>query len=129
MTHITTAELHTPSLEVNWKSLFSSFNGRIGRKAFWIGIGIIAAASVAVQAVVFSVVNYSDVEMASMVASLLFVYPLLAVGAKRCHDRNKSGWWQIILIFPLIGAIWMIYELGILPTENDGNEYGPNPQA
>ena len=38
----------------------------------------------------------------------------LALYAKRWHDRDKSGWWSLIGLVPIIGAIWLIVELGIL---------------
>ncbi|TKC06943.1 DUF805 domain-containing protein [Pedobacter frigoris] len=46
---------------------------------------------------------------------------MLAQGAKRCHDRGNSGWWQII---PFYG-IWMLFADG----EIGDNEYGGNPKG
>ena len=44
-----------------------------------------------------------------------------AIGAKRCHDRNNSGWYQII---PFYGA-WMLFADGTPGT----NKYGPDPKG
>lgn len=57
---------------------------------------------------------------------LLFLYIpliwiLLAQGAKRCHDRGNTGWFQII---PFYG-LWMLFADG----EIGENEYGPNPKG
>jgi uncharacterized membrane protein YhaH (DUF805 family) len=46
---------------------------------------------------------------------------ILAQGAKRCHDRGDSGWYQII---PLYG-LWMLFA----DSDNGINEYGPNPKG
>lgn len=46
---------------------------------------------------------------------------LLAQGAKRCHDRGNSGWYQII---PFYG-LWMLFADG----EEHVNEYGPDPKG
>lgn len=45
----------------------------------------------------------------SLVVSLALFAPSLAVGARRLHDINKSGWWQLLYIIPLIGMLVMIY--------------------
>jgi uncharacterized membrane protein YhaH (DUF805 family) len=46
---------------------------------------------------------------------------LWAQGAKRCHDRGNSGWYQII---PLYG-LWMLFA----DSDNGVNEYGENPKG
>ena len=57
------------------------------------------------------------------------IYPLLipgywffwAQGAKRCHDRGNSGWYQFI---PFYG-LWMLFG----DSDNGINKYGPNPKG
>ncbi|TGR16409.1 DUF805 domain-containing protein, partial [Mesorhizobium sp. M8A.F.Ca.ET.197.01.1.1] len=49
--------------------------------------------------------------------------------AKRWHDRNKSGWWTLIGLIPIIGGIWLLIELGILEGTRGANQYGPDPLA
>lgn len=51
----------------------------------------------------------------------LVVWFLLAQGAKRCHDRGNSGWWQLIPFYYL----WMFFADG----EIGDNEYGTNPKG
>jgi len=51
----------------------------------------------------------------------------LAVYTKRWHDRNKSGWWSLILLIPIVGPIWMLVELGFLRGTEGTNNYGPDP--
>jgi len=101
---------------IDWARLFTSFNGRIDRTAFWIGFAILFAAGAAVQAGVFMAVNGSDVEIASLVASAAFIYPALALYAKRCHDRGKSAWWLVVLIVPVFNIVWLVWELGLQPS-------------
>lgn len=59
----------------------------------------------------------------------LFIFlPSLSVQVRRLHDVNKSGWFILIGLIPLIGAIWLLILYCTEGTEGD-NEYGPDPKA
>ena len=58
---------------------------------------------------------------------IIFLWPMLAVHAKRWHDRNKSGTWIFINSVPLIGALWSIVELGLLEGTVGENRFGKDP--
>ncbi|RYE55062.1 MAG: DUF805 domain-containing protein [Sphingobacteriales bacterium] len=49
------------------------------------------------------------------------IWFMIAQGAKRCHDRNNSGWWQLI---PFYG-FWMLFADGDIGP----NDYGDNPKG
>ena len=55
---------------------------------------------------------------------LALVIPLFAVGARRLHDTNKSGWWQLFALIPLAGWIALAIFL-LLASEQDSNRFGP----
>lgn len=48
---------------------------------------------------------------------------------KRWHDRNKSGWWNLISFIPIAGPIWAFIELGFLKGTPGANLYGLPPDA
>jgi len=49
------------------------------------------------------------------------------VGVRRLHDINRTGWWLLILLIPLIGFIVII--IFLLQDSTPGeNEYGANPK-
>ncbi len=60
--------------------------------------------------------------------SLAVFIPSLAVGARRLHDTNRSGWWLLISLIPLIGVIILIVFL-VQDSQPGENKYGPNPKA
>ena len=56
---------------------------------------------------------------------LIVLVPAIMVHIKRFHDRDKSGWWLLIALIPLIGPIWLLIELGFLKGTPGPNQYGP----
>ena len=91
------------------KILFS-FDGRIGRRTYWLAT---LAVIVAVLVLTFApfLLNSETAAVLMLVVSqfiwLLCLWPILAVGAKRLHDRDKSGWWLLVfwlLPFALVVA-------------------------
>jgi uncharacterized membrane protein YhaH (DUF805 family) len=63
--------------------------------------------------------------------------------SKRLHDRGRSGWWSLVVVFAfvlawpfpehfwgwlaLIFLIWAVVELVLMPGEQGANRFGPNP--
>lgn len=93
------------------------FNGRAKRPEFW-------------WFALFCVVVSLALGMASSAFSTLFslatLLPSLAVGARRLHDTNRSGWLQLLWMIPLIGWIIMIVFLAQQGSSED-NQYGSSP--
>ena len=43
--------------------------------------------------------------------TLVFLMPYIAVAIRRLHDTDRSGWWQLIVLLPLLGCIAMLFFL------------------
>jgi uncharacterized membrane protein YhaH (DUF805 family) len=129
---------------------FTSFEGRIPRKTFWLAYLIMLIVSWILMLVIFSIFGVSmmanvdptlseeaqaaaameqlgAIAIPSLIVILLTLWPALAVYTKRWHDRNKSGWWSLILFIPLVGPIWFLIELGFLRGTEGPNRFGPDP--
>ena len=65
----------------------------------------------------------------SLVIALPALWVYLAGSVKRAHDRGKSGWWLLLSLVPLVGAIWWLVDLGILEGEEGENRFGPDPRG
>ena len=53
--------------------------------------------------------------------------PSLSVAFRRLHDVGKSGWYYLLVLIPIIGAIWLII-LFATEGEQGENQFGPNPK-
>ncbi|MFN3858854.1 MAG: AmpG family muropeptide MFS transporter [Caulobacter sp.] len=52
------------------------------------------------------------------------VWPLVAIGVKRCHDRGRSGWWLLLALVPVVGWLWLIWDLGVSKGQDAPNRFG-----
>ena len=118
---------------MNWKTLLFSFEGRVGRGAYW---GLVVVSLVLFGALggasVMSMLNSADpaaasggMSMAMMVAGLLFLWPALAIQAKRWHDVDKSAWWILISLVPAVGGLIALVFNGFIAGTPGTNRFGP----
>ena len=63
----------------------------------------------------------------STVAGLALFLPGLAVGVRRLHDTDRSGWWILIGLIPIIG--WILLIVWYCTDSKPDNQYGPNPKG
>jgi uncharacterized membrane protein YhaH (DUF805 family) len=61
-----------------------------------------------------------------LVLALGLLVPSIAATTRRLHDTGRSGWWQLISLVPIVGAIILIV-LCALPGQAQANSYGPPP--
>ena len=61
------------------------------------------------------------------ILTLIFLWPSLAIYTKRWHDRDKSGWWSLIMFVPVVGALWFLIECGFLRGTDGPNRFGNDP--
>jgi uncharacterized membrane protein YhaH (DUF805 family) len=94
-----------------------SFDGRIGRTEYCLSYFGYGAFLIALQMLLF----YNKIgEIVLFLCAIPAFWFLAAQGAKRCHDRNNIGWFQIIPGY----VIWMAFGAGD-PGEND---FGQSPK-
>jgi uncharacterized membrane protein YhaH (DUF805 family) len=96
---------------------YADFNGRAARPEFWW----------------FALFNFVATNVLGLIVaplagllSLALLVPSLAVGARRLHDVNKSGWLQLLWLVPIIGWGLLIYWC-VLPGDAATNQYGEPP--
>jgi uncharacterized membrane protein YhaH (DUF805 family) len=96
---------------------YLGFGGRITRSQFW--LKFVLPVMIVTVSVCLIVRKGVLLNAALTIWVLLLLWPFVAVLAKRWHDRNKSGWWTLIALIPLVGQVWVIIECGCLPASKD----------
>ncbi len=116
-----------------------NFHGRLRRRDFWLtliiiyGIMLIAMAinlAVALPSLRSDIPSPAEIVVFVLVCVLwlVLIAPTLAAGVKRCHDRNKSGWWLLLTMVPVIGFLWWVIDLGLTEGTPGPNKYGRSPK-
>lgn len=102
---------------------YATFKGRARRKEYWMFTLFSIIISIVLTIIDVSIGTFS-LEVGRGLFSTLFslgvIIPTIAVGVRRMHDVNKSGWFLLIPIYNLI----------LVCTEGDkgSNEYGTDPK-
>ena len=64
--------------------------------------------------------------MVASLAALVFFLPNLAVTVRRLHDVGRSGFWLLLVLVPVIGALIVLVFL-LLESQREPNKWGPLP--
>ena len=91
---------------------------------------IFALAATIVDAVLgteYSVDETASIGLFSSVYAIAMIVPSFAVLARRLHDTDRSGWWILIGLIPIIGTI-VLFVFAVLDSEEGENRFGPNPK-
>jgi len=100
---------------------YAEFSGRTTRKEFWMFVLISN-----IIAIVLTMIDGSTILPGLYTLAVLI--PNLAVGARRLHDTNRSGWWQLLSLIPFVGIIILIVWFAGR-TVNEENKYGEKVES
>jgi uncharacterized membrane protein YhaH (DUF805 family) len=141
---------------MDFNYLFTSFDGRINRQPYWMGILVMIGIAIVVMVLLGMILGFQSRAFAilGLLIQLALLYPSAALMAKRLHDRNRPTWWVAFILIPsllqslaaafsdplnpsvavsflslitMLVAIWFFIELGCLRGTVGPNEYGPDP--
>jgi uncharacterized membrane protein YhaH (DUF805 family) len=138
---------------MDWNFLYNSFEGRIGRKTFWIAVAVLSVIEVAAHFIAEQIQG----DRLSAIVDVAFVYPEFALAVKRAHDRNMpvvflivffaaSAFLDLLTVLEMTGtddepssisvliavpftilALFLLVELGFRKGIPGPNPYGPDP--
>ena len=102
---------------------FVNFQGRASRKQYWM-FYLFYVIFYIICAVFDDLLQTGGLLMALF--ALVSILPSIAIVTRRLHDIDKSGWWQLLVFIPVIGAIVLLVFLVMKGTETE-NRFGSVP--
>ena len=109
---------------------YFNFSGRATRAEYWWwGLFIVPAGIVlaVVDTLTGTMGMFGDSGLLGQLFELAVLVPSLALGARRLHDINRTGWWQLLWFVLLIG--WIVLIVWAIKRGDKGpNKYGPGPR-
>lgn len=111
------------------------FNGRMNRAKYWMYIlyGFLLSWVIEFMlSMIVGIIGSEEVLLLSIVLSfvlyIVFAILTLPFTVRRLHDLNKSGWWYLIFLIPIINFFFGLY-VGFFKGTDGTNQYGPDPLA
>ena len=106
---------------------YTSFSGRAARAEYW-WFAVFIAAVYFIATTADSVVFGSDsrLQLFGLVAAVALFMPALSVSIRRLHDLDRSGWWLLVALVPIFGAVVLLLWYFSRGTYGS-NRYGPDP--
>jgi PAT family beta-lactamase induction signal transducer AmpG len=139
---MTEARAAQPSGTMSAKDLLFGFRGRADRLQFW----LVLFASAAIFGFFWALVNIRPpvdpgeappppapgaeiLNNLPWALAIALIWPVAAIGVKRLHDRGRSGWLMLAALVPVLGWLWLLYDLGVVAGAPAANAYGSAPSA
>ncbi len=109
---------------------YTDFTGRARRKEYWFFTLFNVLISLALAIIDNALGTFSAEAHTGLlegIYSLAVLVPGLSVTVRRLHDTNRSGWWLLIALIPLLGwALLLVFM--ILDGTPGENRFGPDPK-
>lgn len=110
---------------------YFEFSGRSTRRQYWLFWLIALVLSILAligdhQLWGYWPTAYDELGPLAAFVGIIHIVPGFTVTVRRLHDLDRSGWWYLIQLVPLLGALLMLYWMVCPPR--DPNRFGPDPR-
>jgi uncharacterized membrane protein YhaH (DUF805 family) len=109
---------------------YATFSGRARRKEYWMFL-LVHVAIYALLILVDGLTGTFDMGTERGLLGTLYIVgtllPWIAVAMRRLHDTDRSGWWLLLGLIPLVGQAILLFCL-IQEGDDGSNDYGPVPR-
>ena len=97
---------------------YTNFSGRARRKEYW--FFVLSQFCLLLIAGIIDTILFDDISLFYILVSLGLFLPSLAVAVRRLHDTDRSGWFILISLIPIIGLIviyWLASDTKLAPNQ------------
>ena len=112
------------------KNHYADFEGRARRQTYWMFVlcNIIVSVVIGIVGGIIGAIigSWFSILVASLF-SLALLVPSIALGVRRLHDIDKSGWWYLLVFVPFGAIVLLVFF--VLDSKPGANEYGENPKG
>jgi uncharacterized membrane protein YhaH (DUF805 family) len=122
----------TEAIQAVW-SKYATLQGRATRPEFWWWVLFVMLLNVATgiidRTIIWPGLGFGMHDMTtgqplSLIVALVLIIPGLCVTVRRFHDIDRSGWWLLIILIPIIGVLVYLFWVTRPSTDGD-NRFGP----
>ncbi|PIE35958.1 MAG: hypothetical protein CSA54_05045, partial [Gammaproteobacteria bacterium] len=117
----TTSHTFTGALKDGFQRIFD-FEGRSSRAQYW---WFVLWYIIITLACGFLTVFLPFFSIVTIIVSIALIIPMLAVSIRRLHDIDRTGWWLLISVVPIISLI--IVYFAVVPGTDGPNRFGDKP--
>ncbi len=105
-------------------------NGRASRTEYWMFVLFHYIITIALSFFesITGIFPETELPVLNILYGLAVLIPIIAVVIRRLHDTGRSGWWCLIVLIPIIGAIVLLVWT-VQDSHPGENKYGPNPKG
>lgn len=107
---------------------YVNFRDRSCRSEYWWYMLFIFLANIVIAGIELVMGLDADIGVLGIVFSLAVFLPSIAIGVRRLHDIDKSGWWLLLGFIPLIGVV-ILFIWACKRGTPGVNRFGPDPLA
>lgn len=102
---------------------YAVFHGRARRKEYWMFFLVSVIIAIVLGAIegILGIAGQTDQSVLATIYQFAILIPALAVGVRRMHDTDHSGWW---LLVPIVNLV-----LAVRRGQRGDNRFGPDPKA
>ena len=104
---------------------YAAFSGRASRSEYWYFFLFLVLLAIVTSIIDAAIFPGNELMPTYSIFSLLTIIPSISAAARRLHDVDRSGWWQL-LYFTIIGSLLVLYWL-IKKSDSGNNKHGTNP--
>ena len=104
---------------------YAAFSGRASRSEYWYFFLFLVLLAIVTSIIDAAIFPGNELMPTYSIFSLLTIIPSISAAARRLHDVDRSGWWQL-LYFTIIGSLLVLYWL-IKKGDAGDNKHGTTP--